>query len=266
MSTTYDDQDRLLTYGNESFTYTADGQLKTRTDTTTDKGTTYAYDAQGNLTSVQLPDGTRIDYLIDGSGRRIGKSINGTLVQGFLYDSNHITPIAELDGSGNVVSRFVYATRDHVPDYMIKGGVTYRIIADHLGSPRLVVDASTGALVQRMDYDEFGEVLADTNPGFQPFGFAGGLYDRNTGLIRFGARDYDSVIGRWTMKDPSLFDGGDTNLFAYSLSNPVSLIDPLGLDSGQLACPKMKPDCNNPPPGWKSYATKGDVVVVPLWL
>lgn len=49
--------------------------------------------------------------------------------------------------------------------------------------------------------DPFGRVLADTNPGFQPFGFAGGLYDWDTKLVRFGARDYDSGIGRWVAKD-----------------------------------------------------------------
>ncbi len=43
----------------------------------------------------------------------------------------------------------------------------------------------------RLDYDEFGRVLLDTNPGFQPFGFAGGHYDPDTQLVRFGARDYD---------------------------------------------------------------------------
>jgi uncharacterized protein RhaS with RHS repeats len=64
---------------------------------------------------------------------------------------------------------------------MMKGGSTYRILADSLGSPRLVIDASTGAIARRMDYDEFGTVVLDTNPGFQPFGFAGGLYDRDTG-------------------------------------------------------------------------------------
>jgi len=44
--------------------------------------------------------------------------------------------------------------------------------------------------VQRLDYDEFGRVLLDTNPGFVPFGYAGGLYDADTGLVRFGSRDY----------------------------------------------------------------------------
>ncbi len=76
------------------------------------------------------------------------------------------------------------------------GGVTYRILTDHLGSPRLVVDTATGTVTQRLDYDEYGKVLADSNPGFQPFGFAGGIYDQQTGLIRFGARDYDAETGR----------------------------------------------------------------------
>src|SRR5207244_11282437 len=127
-------------------------------------------------------------YVIDGNNRRIGKKVDGTLVQGFLYQ-NGLNPIAELNGSNNIVSRFVYASRTNVPDYMVKGGATYRILADHLGSPRLVIDQTTGAIAQRMDYDAFGNVMLDTNPGFQPFVFAGGLYDRDTKLTRFGARD-----------------------------------------------------------------------------
>jgi RHS repeat-associated protein len=71
----------------------------------------------------------------------------------------------------------------------------------------------------------------DTNPGFQPFGFAGGLYDAQTKLTRFGARDYDAESGRWTAKDPSLFLGSDTNLYAYVFNNPVNGIDPLGFQA-----------------------------------
>jgi len=108
---------------------------------------------------------------------------------------------------------------------MIKGGVTYRIIADHLGSPRLVVNTANGLVIQRMDYDAFGNVITDTNPGFQPFGFAGGLYDRDTKLVRFGARDYDAETGRWTAKDPILFEGGLANLYSYVGADPVNLQD-----------------------------------------
>ena len=115
-----------------------------------------------------------------------------------------------------------------MPEYVVKGSDTYRIITDHLGSPRLVVHATTGAIVQRMDYDEFGNILNDTNPGFQPFGFAGGLYDQHTKLTRFGARDYDAETGRWTTKEPYLFLFG-TNAYEYSKSDPVNFVDLNGL-------------------------------------
>ncbi len=68
-----------------------------------------------------------------------------------------------------------------------------------------------------------------TSPGFQPFGFAGGLYDPDTKLTHFGAREYDASVGRWLTKDPILFAGGDTNLYGYVLQDPINWIDPSGL-------------------------------------
>ncbi len=219
---TYDDQDRLSSYGPTSYTYTANGELLTKSagpDTTT-----YGYDVLGNLRTVTLPTGVQIEYLIDAANRRIGKKVDGTLVSGFLWQSQ-LQPAAELDGNGNVVAEFVYATRANVPDYLVKNGSSYRIFADHQGSVRLVVNASDGSIAQRLDYDAFGRITFDSNPGFQPFGFAGGLYDPQTGLVRFGARDYDPETGRWTSKDPIGFGGGDANLYGYVLGNPVNLTD-----------------------------------------
>lgn len=69
--------------------------------------------------------------------------------------------VAQLNASHAVVSQFIYASGDSVPDYMVAGGVTYRIFSDHLGSPRLVVNASTGQIAERIDYDEFGNVITD---------------------------------------------------------------------------------------------------------
>ncbi len=222
---TYDAQDRSLTYGNAAYTYTPNGELLSKTVCA--QVTNYTYDELGNLLKVVLPGGAQIDYLIDGQNRRIGKKVNGALVQGFLYQ-DQLKPIAELNGSGAVVSRFVYGTHVNLPDYMVKGGVTYRIITDQLGSPRLVINTTNGRIAQRMDYDEFGNVLADSSPGFQPFGFAGGLYDRDTKLTRFGARDYDAVTGRWTVKDPIGFGGGDANLYGYVVGDLVNIYDPFG--------------------------------------
>jgi len=86
-------------------------------------------------------------------------------------------------------------------------------------------------VIKRIEYDTFGNIISDSNAAFAvPFGFAGGLYDRNTKLVRFGYRDYDPDTGRWTAKDPILFAGGDTDLYGYCLNDPVNLTDPSGLE------------------------------------
>ena len=223
----YDAQDRLTHYGATKYSYTAAGELATETS---GAGTrTYRYDVLGNLVSVELPSGKRIVYLIDAQNRRVGKIVDGVAVQRFLYQDG-IRIIAELDGD-EIGSRFVYEGGRNSPAYMIKNQITYRIVSDHIGSPRLVLDADTGAVVQRIDYDEFGNVTFDSNPGFQPFGFAGGVYDPDTGLVRFGARDYHPQLGRWTAKDPVLFGGGEANLYSYARNDPINFADPSGLDT-----------------------------------
>jgi RHS repeat-associated protein len=226
---TYDAQDRLLTYGNTSsstsYTYTANGELASQAVGT--HTTTYTYDVLGNLIGVTLPSGTVMTYLIDPENHRVGTLINGVLQAGFLYDDQDRV-VAQLNAANQIVSQFVYGTDSTSPDYMVQGGITYRIFPDQLGSPRLIVNTATGAVIEQIDYDEFGVVTNDTNPGFQPFGFAGGLYDQQTKLVRFGARDYNPTIGRWTAKDPVLFHGMDTNLYEYAMGDPVNLQDPSG--------------------------------------
>jgi RHS repeat-associated protein len=234
----YDAQDRMTAYGAASYTYGLSGDL--RTSTAGGQTTTYSYDALGNLLGVALPDGRTVEYVVDGVNRRVGKRVNGALVEGFLYDGQ-LRPVAWLDGAGAVKATFVYGLHVNVPEYMTTSAGAFRILTDHLGSPRLVVDTASGAVVQRMDYDSFGQVLQDTSPGFQPFGFAGGLYDRDTGLVRFGARDYDASTGRWANKDPIRFRGETTNLYEYGLGDPVNFIDPTGLDAQCFAQLKYRP-------------------------
>ena len=225
---TYDAQDRLLAYGNYVFTYTANGELETKTDTATSETTTYTYDVLGNLKNVVLPDSTLIEYVVDGRNRRVGKKVNGTLERSWIYDGQ-LRPVAELDGSGVLTAQYVYATHINVPDYVIKGATTYRVITDHLGSLRFVIDTATGTIAQRMDYDDWGNVLVNTAPDFTPFGFAGGMYDSQTKLVRFGARDYDAETGRWTAKDPIAPGIVGFNAYEYVWGKPNSLYDPSGL-------------------------------------
>jgi RHS repeat-associated protein len=238
---TYDGQDRLTAYGATTYAYDDAGDLVSSSQP---GGTaTYDYDGLGNLRTVVLADGTTIEYVIDASGRRIGKRVGGLLLQGFLYKDD-LNPVAELDGAGQIVTLFVYGGHPNVPDYMIRDGFTYRIISDRLGSPRLVVDVTTGQVAGRIDYDAFGRITAETSPGLLPFGFAGGLHDRDTGLVRFGARDYDSQTGRFTTRDPILFAGG-LNLYAYAGSDPVNNwdLDGAALDSVSATCARRPALC-----------------------
>jgi RHS repeat-associated protein len=256
----YDEQDRLIKYGNTEYVYNANGDLGAKieqedvklkrspfsilrrilkicfrwwgyndhhghhSDYEDDRVTEFDYDLFGNLRSVVLPDGKEIEYIINGQNQRIGKKVNGVIKVMYLYQSE--TQIAaELNAQGRLISQFIYGSKAQVPEYMIKEGKKYKFITDHLGSVRMLINIDTGKIEQRMDYDEFGMVLEDTHPGFQPFGFAGGLYDQDTKLVRFGARDYDPEVGRWTSKDPILFNGGDTNLYGYVISDPINFID-----------------------------------------
>src|SRR5580658_6397643 len=234
---TYDSQDRLSAYGPATYAYTANGELTSKT--VGGQIISYTYDALGNLLhvgfSAALSDGTlTVDYVVDGQNRRVGKMVNGALVSGWLYQ-DQLRPVAQLDGTGtNVVARFVYGGKANVPDYMVTSGGTYRILSDHLGSPRAVIDVASGNLIETINFDEFGnetDTLAGTLPtGYVriPFGFAGGLYDTDTGLVRFGARDYDASVGRWTSKDPIRFRAQQLNFYVYVGNDPVNHTDRIG--------------------------------------
>jgi RHS repeat-associated protein len=227
VSATYDDQDRLLTYGAWTFGYTANGELERKTNTATAQTWLFQYDALGNLLSVGLPNGDLVEYLVDGMGRRVGKKRNGVLLKRWLYRDS-LKPVAELDGAGALVARFVYGSKMNVPDYVVRGGATYRVVSDHLGSPRRVVNVANSSDVPfTATYSSFGEV-AGTGLDWMPFGFAGGIYDADSGLVRFGARDYDPMVGRWTSKDPVRFSGDGSNLFVYVDGDPINHTDPSG--------------------------------------
>ena len=111
-----------------------------------------------------------------------------------------------------------------------------KIISDHLGSP-IEVRATTGGLratmgglpVRSCKYDSFGNII-EQNADFElPFRFAGGIWDEDTKLIRFGVRDYDPEVGRWTSVEPLGF-AGSRNWYVYAGNDGVNYLDLDGLD------------------------------------
>ena len=222
---TYSDEDHLLSTGATTYQYNVDGFLTTKTDGT--DVTSYDYSSRGELLRVTLPDEKLIQYVHDPLGRRIAKKVNGVTVEKYLWQG-FTRLLALYDGSDNLIMRFEYAD-GRMPVAMKKQGSTYYFTYDQIGSLRMVADVS-GNVVKTIDYDSFGYIINDTNPSFGiPFGFAGGLHDRDTGLVRFGFRDYDPDIGRWTAKDPIFFEGGDTDFYGYCVNDPISSVDLDGL-------------------------------------
>jgi RHS repeat-associated protein len=221
----YSDEDHLLTAGNTTYVYNVDGFLTSKTHGS--DSTTYNYCYRGELLNVTLPDGTFIEYIHDPLGRRIAKKIKGTIIKKYLWQG--LTRLlAVYNGNDTLLMRFEYAD-GRMPVSVTKGGSIYYLAYDLVGSLRIVSDAA-GNVVKRIDYDSFGNIINDTNPSFSiPFGFAGGLHDRDTNFVRFGFRDYDPDIGRWTAKDPIGFVSGSVDLYGYCLGDPINYFDSVGL-------------------------------------
>jgi RHS repeat-associated protein len=232
---TIDEQDRLVSYDGTTYTYTAWGALAS--STANGATTTYTYDALGALREVDLPvtadsSGGAWTYTNDALGRRtVRRAPDGTVTK-LLYAG--MRPVALLDANDAVVARYVYGRDRLAPELIVTAGTTYRVLCDHLGTPRLLVDAA-GNVAEQSDYDAYGIVVARTGRVSEDiFGFAGGIVEDATGFVRFGARDYDPRSGRWTNKDPGGFSGG-LNLYAYAVGDPVNVVDSNGrwpMDAG----------------------------------
>ncbi|MHB1012925.1 MAG: RHS repeat domain-containing protein [Desulfobacteria bacterium] len=217
---TYDDQDRLIQQGGVNYTFDDDGCLTTR------GSDTFAYSARGELLSATV-GGQTVTYQYDGMGRRIGKTDAAGTTQ-YLY-GNPDSPFmvtASRDVAG-ILTNYFYDTAGNL--YAIeRGGVRYYVATDHLGTPKSVTDA-TGSVVKVVEYDAWGVKMLDSNPAFDLLiGFAGGIADGATNLVRFGFRDYEPGTGRWAAKDPIFFGGRQGNLYTYSGNNSVAFKDPSG--------------------------------------
>ena len=168
-----------------------------------------------------------ITYKHNALNQRAAKLVNGQVVEKYLW-KDLTTLLAIYDKDDNLKQRFEYADQ-RMSISMTQNGQKYYLHYDQVGSLRAISDTSHN-IVKEITYDTYGNILTDSNEAFTiPFGFAGGLYDADTKLTRFGYRDYDAHTGKWTAKDPIGFSGGDSNLYGYVLGDPVGLVDPSGL-------------------------------------
>jgi RHS repeat-associated protein len=218
----FDMQDRITGQGAVAFLVDDDGFLVSRGDVTFD------YSARGELLTASVPGTGTITYAYDAMNRQVGRTGPDGTTQ-YLYGDPHnpviVTEARDPDGT---LTQYTYDSSG-ILIALERNATKYYVGADQVGTPRVVFDAS-GQVIKTIEYDAWGAVLGDSNPGFElHIGFAGGIRDPDTGLVRFGMRDYDPESGRWTARDPLLYSGGQANLYAYVDNNPISFRDPLGL-------------------------------------
>jgi RHS repeat-associated protein len=211
---------RLTKRAGLDYTFDADGFLTKRGPDT------FAYDRGGDLLSATV-GGKTVTYDYDALGRRTARHEGGA-TERYLHGDpdNPLRITAWIDAGGTLnVPRY---DGDGTLFAIDRGGSRVYVATDHLGSPRLITDAA-GTAVRTIEYDAFGKVTGGTGSFDLPIGYAGGLSDPVTGLVRFGKRDYEPESGRWTAEDPTFFEGSPGNLYAYVGSNPTTLTDPTGL-------------------------------------
>ncbi len=233
-SYTYNSANELLNYGQVaagfSLRYDANGNLTQKVNNATGETTTYTYDSENRLVQLIAPNAQLVTYKYDPFGRRIEKSVNGTITR-YVYDREDI--LFELDASSNIITEFVHGPGIDEPIAMIRNNQTYYYHADGLGSVIAITD-SYGRVVQRYEYDSFGNITYQQDPNFkQPYTYTGREYDEESGLYYYRARYYDAKVGRFITQDPIGFAGGDVNFYVMVINNPLRFIDPFGLSHAQ---------------------------------
>jgi RHS repeat-associated protein len=206
------------------YVYDADGNLATAP---APGAATYTYDAENEITST-----AGVTYSYDGYGRRVEKS-NGKL---YWYGSSGEV-LDETDLSGNLTSEYVFFGGKRVGRRDSPSNNVFFYFEDYLGSSRVTVQSGASSACYEADFFPFGgERTPLVNSCPQNYKFTGKERDTESGLDNFGARYYSSQFGRFMTPDPSGLSFADPsnpqglNLYAYVLSNPMSLVDPSGLN------------------------------------
>jgi RHS repeat-associated protein len=192
------------------------------------------YDLSGNVTSSgtasytynaesQLTGAAGITYEYDGDGRRISKS-NGKI---YWYGGGS-DPINETDASGNTTDEYIFFGGIRIARRDPSGNIVY-YIADHLGTSRLVTDAS-GAILDQSDFYPFGGERVISASSGNTYKFTAKERDTESGLDYFGARHYASSMGRWMSPDAPFADQHPASpqswdMYLYTRNNPLSAVD-----------------------------------------
>ena len=205
-STSYDANNRQLTFGDKTLAYDDNGNLQSITDS---NGTTlYSWNARNQLVGISGPS-VNANFMYDGAGRREKKTINGSLTE-FLYDG--VNPVQETSGA-TVLANVLAGLRmdEFFTGNDVGAGTNNSLLTDPLGSVLALAD-SAGAVQTEYTYEPFGKATATGILSTNPFQFTSRENDA-TGLYYYRNRYYHPGLQRFVSEDPIGFAGRDYNLY-----------------------------------------------------
>ncbi len=169
-----------------------------------------------------VPPALNASFTYDGDGKRVKSTINGTTTY-FVG--------AHYEVANGVVTKYYFAGAQRIA--MRTNGTLNYLIGDHLGSTSLTTDAN-GYLVSEMRYKAWGEVRYASGNLPTKYQYTGQFsYESDFGLDFYGARWYDSTLGRFNQPDtiiPNATYSQAWDRYAYTFNNPLLYTDPTGHD------------------------------------
>jgi RHS repeat-associated protein len=258
-SYTYDDNGNRTNSGNVTginnqlledskylYEYDIVGNRTKRTDKSTDEVTEYSWDIRDRLTGITVKNALgeiirTAEYTYDVYNQRIAKTVDAdgdgvavATTERYVYGRDQNIGLV-FDENGNVNHRYLFGDGvDQIEADESNGNVLWAL-TDHLGSVRDVVDDS-GTVLNHIVYDAFGGVTSQTDESVVfRYGYTARELDAESGLQYNRARYLDSFTGKFISEDPIGFGGGDANLYRYVFNQPITHLDPDGLQSRELS-------------------------------
>jgi RHS repeat-associated protein len=230
-ASTYDTANRLQSDGSNSYAFDAEGNLTSKTPTTGGTGTTYTWNASHQLTKIAYPDGTSSSYRYDPFGRRIAAVDKGQETR-FVYDG------VDVKADYNSANQLQTSYLSHLESTTSAGQPSF-YLEDGLGSVRALSDSS-GTITGTYSYNSFG-VPSATNPSQSRHTFGGHQYDSASGLYDAGARYYDPTAGRFISEDPV----ASANAYPFAGNDPINQVDVYGMQAAAEYATLLQTDANN---------------------
>jgi RHS repeat-associated protein len=220
VSYTYDNANRILTAGNESFTHDSNGNITHRSGV---NDINYSWDILDRLTGILSEDSYEFEY--DIFGNRISMTKNGVTtryINSIIGELNYV--LVETDENNNPTNYYIYGLG--LVSRIKSDNTTHFYHYDYRGNT-IALTNSTGDITHKYSYDAFGNILQMEEDDYNPFRFVGrfGVMDDESGLNYMRARYYDPELGRFISTDPVW----GKNLFIYVDNNPMIYLDPNGL-------------------------------------